>query len=291
MVIGIERYYFLFGLAIIWIAFAAVYDIRRREVPNWLNFSLVGFAGAYRAFYAIELGDVGFFFYGLVGFAVFFVIANLFYYSKVFAGGDAKLLMGIGAALPISSLLDLVYVGGGFMMLMFLLGAAYSLVYSMIIAIRNKDKFIVEFRKNLGNRMYWLAVPAIFVLLLAVIYFLIGIPLELLAVVILFSIASYFLFVYLRAVDSCMIKLVSPGKLTDGDWLHEDIKLRNGWVRKSVHGLSVEDILRLRKAGKKVLIKEGVPFVPAILLAFLIMVFFLAVLGLDFWNLVSYLPF
>ena len=287
--IGIERYYFLFGLAIIWIAFAAVYDIRKREVPNWLNFSLVGFALAYRAFYASAFSDFGFFAYGLAGFAVFFVIANLFYYSKVFAGGDAKLLMGIGAVLPISSLIDLVYVGGGFMMLMFFIGAAYSIVYSMIIAIRNKDKFGSEFRKNLSDKKYWLVVPAIFVLLVAVLYILIGIPLEMLAVIILFSIVSYFLFVYLRAVDVCMIKLVAPGKLTEGDWLHENVKLKNGLVRKSVHGLSVEDILKLRKAGKKVLIKEGVPFVPAILLAFLAMVFFLAVLGFDFWNLVWFL--
>jgi Flp pilus assembly protein protease CpaA len=287
--IGIERYYFLFGLAIIWIAFAAVYDLRKREVPNWLNFSLIGFALAYRAFYASAFSDFGFFAYGLMGFALFFVIANLFYYSKIFAGGDAKLLMGIGAVLPIENLVDLVYVGGGFMMLMFLIGAAYSLVYSTIIAIRNRDKFGSEFRKNLGNRKYWLVVPAIFILLVAVLYILIGIPLEMLAVVILFSIASYFLFVYLRAVDVCMIKLVAPGKLTEGDWLHENVKLKNGWVRKSVHGLSVEDILRLRKVGKKVLIKEGVPFVPAILLAFIVMVFFLAVLGFDFWTLAYFL--
>ena len=287
--IGIERYYFLFGLAIIWIAFAAVYDLRKREVPNWLNFSLVGFALAYRAFYASWFGDFGFFAFGLAGFAVFFVIANLFYYSKVFAGGDAKLLMGIGAALPISSTPDLVYVGGGFMMLMFLLGAAYSLVYSAILAIRNKERFGSEFRKNLVNRKDWFAVPGIFVLLFAVFYFLIGIPLELLAFVVLFSIASYFLFIYLRAVDLCMIKLVASGKLTEGDWLQEDVKLRNGWVRKSVHGLSVEDILKLRKAGKKVLIKEGVPFVPAILMAFIVMVFFLAVLGFDFLNLAYFL--
>ena len=75
-----------------------------------------------------------------------------------------------------------------------------------------------------------------------------------------------------------MIKLVKAGDLTEGDWLVGDIKLGRGVIKKTVDGLSVNDILKLRKAGKSVLIKEGIPFTPAFLMAFVVMVFFGAAL-------------
>ena len=65
--------------------------------------------------------------------------------------------------------------------------------------------------------------------------------------------------------------MVSPKNLTEGDWLERDVKIGRSVIKRSVHGLSLEDIKRLRKAKKRVLIKEGIPFTPAFLAAFLIM--------------------
>ena len=62
--------------------------------------------------------------------------------------------------------------------------------------------------------------------------------------------------------------------LEEGDWLEKDIKAGNKWIRRSVHGLSLEDIRLLRKYGKKPLIKEGIPFVPAFFITLIVMVFF-----------------
>jgi len=89
-----EEYYFLFVLAFVWMIFAVVQDLKTREVANWLNFSLIGFALAYRAFYSSFTGEWMFLGFGFLGFLMFFILAHVFYYSKVFAGGDAKLLMG-----------------------------------------------------------------------------------------------------------------------------------------------------------------------------------------------------
>jgi len=50
---SMEEYYFLFGIAFLWTLFAVVQDIRKREVSNWLNFSLLGIIIAYRAIYGI----------------------------------------------------------------------------------------------------------------------------------------------------------------------------------------------------------------------------------------------
>ena len=279
----IERYWFLFGLALVWLLFATVYDLKKREVPNWLNFSFIAFALAYRAFYSAYFYNWMFLVFGLLGFLGFFVLGNIFYYARLFGGGDAKLLMGLGIILPFEKWGDFAFGGLGFVMVFFLVGALYSLIYSVFLAFVNQARFGKEFEKNLGNRRYWTIIPAVLAILLALFYVL-AIPFSLWVISLIVSVLFFFLFIYLKAVDSCMVRLVSPGKLTEGDWIVEDIQLNGSVVRKTVHGLSLSDIAKLRKAKRRVLVKEGVPFVPAIFIAFL-MVFFSAVSGSDFQTI------
>ena len=99
---------FLIILAFIWLIVASVLDFKTREIPNWLNFSLITFALAFRALFSIVESEPLFFVYGVLGFAMFFILANIFYYARIIAGGDAKLLMGLGAVLPLSQVLYLV---------------------------------------------------------------------------------------------------------------------------------------------------------------------------------------
>jgi len=94
------EYYFLYVVALIWIIFATIQDLKTEEIANWLSFSLIAFVLAYRGFYAIWSGSVGFFVYGLLGVLLFTVLAYVLYYARVFGGGDAKLLMGIGGIWP-----------------------------------------------------------------------------------------------------------------------------------------------------------------------------------------------
>ena len=286
MTIEFAEYGFLFGLAFIWIIFAVAQDLKKREVADWLNFSLIAFALTYRAFYSAYSSDFTFFMYGVLGFALFFLLANLFYYSHVFAGGDAKLLMGLGIILPYSNYSDVIFVGLGFVLLLFLVGAVYSLSYSVFIVRRNYEKFFSAFRINLNsgkNLAFALIFAGFFV---GFIYAFSQGDALLSFLGILFAVFAFFLVVYAKSLEVCMIKLVSPGKLTEGDWLVSDVRAGRGIVaKKTVHGLNLEEIVRLRKRGKKVLIREGIPFTPAFLFAFLVMVFFLAVLGFDLNSL------
>lgn len=194
--------------------------------------------------------------------------------------------MGLGAVLPFEKWWDFVYAGAGFVALLFLVGAVYSLIYSLFIAFGNhskfKKKFISDWQKNKFILIYT-GVLALALLIFACLFGL-GFKSGLIFAVLMFFISI--LYIYLKAVDSCMIKLVEPGKLTEGDWTVSDIKLRTGIIKKTVHGLSIEDIAKLRKARRMVLIKEGIPFTPAILISFLAMVFFVAVLGFDFEKMI-----
>ena len=58
---------FLGILALVWIVFATIQDIKSREIANWLNFSLIIFALGFRFFYSLfELNDFNFLYQGLL---------------------------------------------------------------------------------------------------------------------------------------------------------------------------------------------------------------------------------
>lgn len=260
-----KQYYFLFIIALIWVIFAVVKDIKKREVPNWLNFSLIAFAIAYRAFYSISANESMFLISGLAGFILFFALAHAFYYLKVFAGGDAKLLMGFGVILPYDSLGGLAYLGIIFLIALFLFGSIYSLIYSFSIALKNRKKFAIEFKKRIRKSI----IHFIILIMLSIIIALFNPSLGIL--ISSFLILTLLLYSYVKSLDICMIKLTKPKDLTEGDWLEQDVKIGSKIIKKSVHGLSLEEIKLLKKANKKVLIKEGIPFTPAFLLALLSM--------------------
>ena len=123
-----ESYYFLFVLAFLYILFASFQDLRTREIANWLSFSLIAFVLAYRAFYANHFNDWNFFLFGVIGVLLFVGFGYALYYGRVFAGGDAKLLMGLGGVFPYNNYLDFVFLGGGFVLLLLFVGSVYGLV-------------------------------------------------------------------------------------------------------------------------------------------------------------------
>ena len=264
-----EEYYFLFGIGILWTIFAVVQDLKTREVANWLNFSLVGFALAYRAFYSIFSSDYIFLASGVLGFFAFFGAAHLFYYTKVFAGGDAKLLMGFGVLLPYGSFSGLLNSGAIFIFLLFFFGALYGLAYSIFIAVKERDRFKKQFLKGVSKRKY-LIIGILAIFALSLFYFEISYWLLFSSV----GILMLFLIFYIRALDSCMIKLVNFKDLQEGDWLEQNVRVGKKIIEKSVHGLSKEDIKLLKKFRKSVYVKEGIPFTPAFLLSLVAMVFF-----------------
>lgn len=280
------EYYFLFFLALCWTIFASLQDLRSREVANWLTFSLLAFALTYRAFYAIHTDDWMFFLAGLGGFVAMYLLALGFYYGKVFAGGDAKLLMGFGALLPVSSLFNQLIFIVGFLLILFFSGSVYSLIYSVFLIKRNVRGFKVFFVKHLHNR--WIQTGFVCAVL-ASLFIGFAFPLTTLSIAfIVFLLSVPFLSVYLLALEkSCMIKLTLAKDLTEGDWLDTKVKLGKVWIYPSVHGLTQSQIKLLRRAKKSVFIKEGIPFVPAFLLALLFMGYVFVTLGFDWTSLLS----
>jgi len=91
-----------------------------------------------------------------------------------------------------------------------------------------------------------------------------------------------YLYVYAKAVDeSCMIKKVKTSKLTEGDWLYKDVRVGRNVIKASWDGLRKEEINLLKKKHEFVLIRQGIPFSPAFLISFIVLIYFWKI-GL--WN-------
>ena len=274
---------FLFVLALIWISFAVVQDLKTREIANWLNFSLIIFALGFRFFYSLfSAGNFNFFYQGLIGLATFFILGNLLYHGRMFAGGDAKLLIALGAVLPISeSFYSNLEIFIFFFVIFFLVGAFYSIAISLRLCIKNYGKFKKEFARQIGKnkRMVYSA------LLFSVFIFILGFYENILFFLGILAFASPYLYFYAKAVDeTAMIKTVDSKKLREGDWLYKDVKVRGRTIMARWDGLKKEEISLLRKRYKKIMIREGIPFTPVFLVSFLIL-FYLWFKGLryPFW--------
>ena len=88
-------------LALIVLFIASYTDLKTREVPDWLNYSLIFSAFGIRTIFSFELGwEI--IISGLIGFVIALSIALLFYYTGQWGGGDSKLLMGMGAIIGVS---------------------------------------------------------------------------------------------------------------------------------------------------------------------------------------------
>ena len=259
---------FLIVLGLVWIVGAVMQDLRRREVDNIWNFSLIGFALAYRLAVSVFGGNYWFVLNGLIGFVVFLVLGNLFYYSRLFAGGDAKLVIALGAVLPLSYDWIVNFKIFGLFILLFMVGGSiYSLFYSGFLVFGNFRGFNEAFIK--GFRDYFRLF--VFVIVLSIcwgifVFFVGYAELMLISfVILLFPV----LLVFSKAVEkSCLVKKIEYLDVTEGDWLCEGVKVGRGLVKPSWEGVSGRDLELIRKYKKDVLVKYGIPFTPAFLIGF-----------------------
>ena len=267
---------FLIALALVWMGFAVVQDLKKREIANWVNFSLIIFAIGFRFFYSLFNGvedGTGFnlFYQGLIGLGIFFILGNLLYYCRMFAGGDAKLLFALGAILPFS---ENFFVNLKIFALFFILflfsGAVYGLFVSGALIFSHFKKFKKEFSKQFKKNKN-LFILSIF---LALFFIVLGFSDRFMVYFgILIFIIPYF-YLSAKAIDEiCMIKKISPKNLTEGDWLYKDTRVGNRIIKKRWDGLTKEEIKFLKKKDY-VLVRQGIPFSPAFLIAFLFLIYF-----------------
>ena len=130
MEFGFLFWLFLFGLIV-----ASLQDLKRREVDNWLNLFLLTTSFVYIFYFGFFMMNNGIFFLAIFSFLTLFVFMNAFYYGRVFAGGDAKLLFAMSAFFVVVSfgmMLANIFL---FLVLLMLSGSVYGLIYSFVLFI------------------------------------------------------------------------------------------------------------------------------------------------------------
>lgn len=255
-------------MTLIFLTAATYQDLRTREVANWLSFGLL-FAGlGIRTLFSFS-GGWNILLAGLLGGALCYLIGWFFHATDQWGGGDTKLLMGMGMVLgfdfrlqEFSLLLFLAYLLFG--------GAVFGVFWCGWIAIRQQKVFVPAFRSLQRNYRGWqIASLTGGALLLGGVFFSpFFIP------VALFPVLGFYLFLFMKSVEEgCFRKKCSPEQLVEGDWLADDVLYRKKLIhpKGTVTKADIWKLIEEKQQGKipGVVVKEGIPFVPGFLLAFI----------------------
>ncbi len=279
----------LYSIAFLALLIASYTDLKTREVPDWLNYSII-FAGVgLRLMFSVYYNNYSYIIEGLIGLALFVAISLLMFYAGQWGGGDSKMLMGLGALFGIS--LDYNSFAIYFFINLLLAGSIYGLLFSIYLTI----KYWTSFKKELRNfRQYFHKgyhyLTLLILIVSIVVYFSlhdIYLKMLILSWVILLLILNTLL-IFIKMVEkACMLKLVNPKILTEGDWIAKEVKYK-GKIIASPKDLGVSKqqinfLTRLYKQKKinKVVLKVGIPFIPSFLIGFIVTILF--------GNLLAYL--
>lgn len=258
---------FLFWLFFIGLVVAGLQDLKRREVDNWLNLFLLMASFSFVFFKAIFEKDATIVFQAGFALVVMFAFMNLFYYGRVFAGGDAKLLFAMTVFfIGITFMATLINIGV-FLLFLMIAGSVYGLIYSVVLYVKNFEKVNKKIRE--GFSVWWIR----YSFLAGIVLFLFSYANLIFLFLAIFVLVFPVLYVFAKGLeDVVMIREISGKELREGDWLAEDVKVGRSVIKGDWDGLSSENI-RLLRGRKRVRIKEGLPFVPAFLIAFILYVF------------------
>lgn len=275
------------------LAIASLTDIRTREVPDWLNYGLSVFGLGAGVLLSIAFWTWTYAAYSLLGMGVFFAIAMLMFYAGQWGGGDSKMLIGLGASigLPFSFALPYVDLNSffvSFWLNLLLTAVIYATLWSVFLAVKHRKKVLSELKTALARGMKTRMTVLFFAILVLVSSFAFDermIKLLLATSSVLVTLLLY-LPQFMKAVErASMLRRVSPDKLTEGEWIAEDVIVGKERITgPSDLGVSREQIKKLSSLHskgkiKKVLIKVGIPFVPSFLLAFVATILYGNILG------------
>ena len=261
----------LISLSLIVLFVASIFDLKTREIPDLLSYSFIASVLGIRLIYSL-FTNFSFFFYGILGFLIMFAFGFILYYLKQWGGGDAKLFMGLGAAFADFYIFDIPFLAILIIIVLFV-GAFYAFTWASVLFLKNKKDSFKNFKKLLIKYKYYRYSTLIFTAAFILIA-LFNSNLRMISTIFALTLLLvFYLFIFIKVVEKQSFKQLLPiSKLTEGDWLAEDVIHNNKVIcskRKPCLDNKQISILKKHKI-RKVWIKVGIPFVPAILLGFVI---------------------
>ena len=132
-------------VSIIGLLIATYTDLKERIVPNKLNYSLAILGLIIFGIYSITFNEPSFFLFSFIGMCWGFFFGWILWKIGIFAGGDVKLFMGLGALNPLTpALLNMGIFDTGPLFLFPIMLFVYSLIaffpYGMIFVLYKLTK-------------------------------------------------------------------------------------------------------------------------------------------------------
>ncbi|MFH1642014.1 MAG: prepilin peptidase [Nanoarchaeota archaeon] len=262
-------------------------DFKSREVPDWVNFSLIAIGFAIGTLASSIYGTWAYLLNSIFGFLLCLAIALLMFHTGQWGGGDSKMIMGLGALIGLN-IFNIDYKGYSlisFFVNVLIAGAFYGIFWSVILSIKNGKKFRHEIKKRMSGKKLYSLFNVFFVIALVILTYIIiatkNILLKINMFMIVMLIILYYLWHLVKIVEKvCMYKYVSPRELTEGDWIARNVKINGknicGPKDLGITKKQISQLINYAKIGKikKILIKEGIPFVPSFLVAYILTILY-----------------
>jgi len=266
----------LFTYALIVLILSTITDLKRREVLDTANIALFSISLITIIIYSLIYQTFAPLISSLKTFIPLTILAFALYYLRQWGGGDTKLLiaLSIPLAFPLKEQLFL-NASLNFLINLIIVGALIGIIYALIIIIKKFKEFIKQLRLNAKEYKLSLSLFIFFGILIFILSYQ---QQNNLLKAILYSLSTFLLItpilhlIFKSIENISMIKTIKVNKLTPGDWII-DKAIRNKF-NISTLGIEEEQILKLKSSNiKQVKVKEGIPFVPMFLIAYLLTMF------------------
>jgi prepilin signal peptidase PulO-like enzyme (type II secretory pathway) len=154
-----------------------------------------------------------------------------------------------------------------------ILGAIYGVIYAIILAIKNKEKFIKQFR-DINQETKIKSIKTITLLLsfsifISTWFYFPEQSRHMGGLLALLLLLMPYLMIFLKTIElTCMYKKIKPKNLMEGDWVQGNIyKNKKLIYKEDPLGINKKSInLLIKSKIKQVVVKEGIPFVPSFLI-------------------------
>lgn len=249
-----------------YLVLASVNDIKHRFVHDYTSYSFGLLFLILRFLLYFETGD----FNSLLTVFYFavptFIISYVLYKIGAWGGGDVKLLTSLSIGIPfLSTDNSVIPFFANFLSNTLIAGLLFGVLWTLILIFKNLKKA----SKALSKLDYLILI--VFSTLSIIFFFRKGFY-KIFSIILVFLPLS---FIAKKLEDTIQVIDKKVRNLEPGDWILKDIKIGGKTVKKTPIGLTKKDIKVLQKSKlRKIKIRDGIPFVPSFLLAFLVTLFY-----------------
>jgi len=233
---------------------AGFYDLKTSNIPDKLCILMIISGLMIHLLYGFSTGDFNTLTNSLIFGGIFLAFGLLMYFTGQWGGGDGELLVAIGILLPQVSIIKTYFPFAlSFFINSFFIGAAYSILYSLILSYRS-PKISENFFKSLKQPL--LLIPLSIFLMLSIVSFFyfkyISFIFFLVFIMILF-------WKFAKTIEQGFYKKIPVSKLKVDDMLGEDIP-RLKIYKRLIKGLTKDEIKKIKKIKKYVIVREGIRY-------------------------------